>query len=144
VLIAGFTYVEGPAWDFYEPRWTESEYAEFADAQNSYAMQYYDTLVLTALAIEAAGSLEASAWTEAMRDVAMGPGEKVYTYQHGIEALRAGEDIDYSGVTGEMDYTDTGVVSGSYGMFEWTSLEDLEQVSVLEAEEILELDTECA
>jgi ABC-type branched-subunit amino acid transport system substrate-binding protein len=103
VLIAGFTYVEGSAWDFYEPRWTESEYAEFADAQNSYAMQYYDTLVLTALAIEAAGSLEASAWTEAMRDVAMGPGEKVYTYQDGIEALRAGEDIDYSGVTGEMD-----------------------------------------
>jgi hypothetical protein len=30
------------------------------------------------------------------------------------------------------------VVSGSYG------LEDLEQVSVLEAEEILELDTKCA
>lgn len=88
-LIAGFTYVEGPAWDFYEPRWTESEYAEFADAQNSYAMQYYDTLVLTALAIEAAGSLEASAWTEAMRDVPMGPGEKVYTYQDGLRLLRS-------------------------------------------------------
>jgi ABC-type branched-subunit amino acid transport system substrate-binding protein len=144
VLIAGFTYVDGPAWEFFEPRWTESEYAEFADAQNSYAMQYYDTLVLTALAIEAAGSLDADAWTEAMRDVAMGPGEKVYTYQEGIDALRAGEDIDYSGVTGEMDYTESGVVSGSYGMFEWQSVEDLEQVDVLEAESILELDTECA
>jgi len=140
VWISGFSYVEGPAWDFYAPRWRASEYAQYAQPENSYAIEYYDVLNVTALAIEAAGTTEASEWAKKVRDVAMAPGKKVYTYKEGVEALRAGEEIDYSGVTGEFDYTETGVVSGAFGMFEWTSLENLDQVLTLDGKAILDLD----
>ena len=140
VWVAGFINAEGPAWDYYAPLWEASPYSGLAEPENSYAIQYYDVLIVTALAIEAAGTTDASAWTEKIRDVAMAPGRKVYTYQEGIDAIRAGEEIDYSGVTGEFDYTDTGVVSGLYGIFEWTDLENLELVSTIDGKDILDLD----
>jgi len=52
----------------------------------------------------------------------MGPGTKCNGYLECVKLIRAGTAVDYSGVTGEMDYTDTGVVSGIYGIFKWTSL----------------------
>lgn len=140
VWISGFSYVEGPAWDFYAPLWRASKYAQHAQPENSYALEYYDVLNVTALAIEAAGTTDASVWAKHVREVAMAPGKKVYTYKEGVEALRAGEEIDYSGVTGEFDYTETGVVSGAFGIFEWTSVEDLVQVTTLDGKAILDLD----
>ncbi len=140
VWISGFSYVEGPAWDFYAPLWRASKYAEYGKPENSYAIEYYDVLNVTALAIEAAGSTKASEWAKHVREVAMAPGKKVYTYKEGVEALRAGEEIDYSGVTGEFDYTETGVVSGAFGIFEWKSIEELVQVTTLDGKTILDLD----
>lgn len=140
VWIAGFTHADSPAWEFFEARWNDSEFADIASAENSYALQFYDLLVVTALAIESAGTLDSDAWAEHMYRVAMGPGTVVYTYQDGIDALRAGEDIDYSGVTGEYDYTETAIVSGLYGIFEWTSETDLVRVNVIDDGRILELD----
>jgi len=140
VWVAGFATDESPAWDTWKNLWESSEYTEFADASNSYAYQYYDLLNATALAIEAAGSACAAAWSEAMPEVTAG-GTVVHTYQEGIDALRNGEDIDYNGVSGAFEYTDTGVVSSLYGVYEWTNEQTLEQVSTLDAAEILELDT---
>lgn len=57
----------------------------------------------------------------------------------GLETLRAGEDIDCSGVTGECDYTETGVVSGLYGIFAWSEQGELTQVKVIDDGEIFEL-----
>ncbi|MBL8131327.1 MAG: ABC transporter substrate-binding protein, partial [Anaerolineae bacterium] len=141
VWIAAFASADSPAWTFYEPLWSASEYASLASAANSYNLQYYDLLNVTALAIEAAGSTAASAWTEFVPLVAEGPGTVVYTYQQGIEALRNGEDIDYSGVSGEMNYTDTGVVSGLFGIFEWTSTGELALVRLLDENQITALDS---
>lgn len=138
VQIAGFTNAENEAWDYFSQRWEESECAEFAEPDNSYAMQYYDILVATALAIEQAGAIDTDPWTEAMYEVTSG-GEKVYTYQEGIEALRNGEDIDYDGVTGEMEYTETAVVSGLYGIYEWTSEDTLERVDTVDGARIVEV-----
>jgi len=140
VLMAAYSHADSPAWDFYESEWESSEFAELAGAENSYAMQFYDLLNVTALAIEAAGELDAASWADAMYEVSMAPGTTVYTYEEGIEALRNGEDIDYSGVTGEYDYTETGVVSGLYGIFEWVSEDDFERVNVIDDVTVLELD----
>lgn len=143
VWVAGFAHDEdSPAWDEYEPEWNSSDCAEIEDASNSYAIQYYDLLNVTALAIEAAGSTSASEWSEAVYEVAMEPGETVHTYQEGVEALRNGEEIDYNGVTGQFEYTDSGVVGGLYGIYEWTSTEDLELVTTIEGSEILEYDSQ--
>lgn len=142
VGVVGFTHQEGPAWDFFKPAWEASEYAELSDAGNSYVLQYYDLLVVSMLAIEKAGGTEVNAWVDAMYDVSMGPGKKVYTYKEGIEALRNGEDIDYDGVTGGFDYTETGVVGGIFGIFEWTDTETLDRTSFIEGQTILDVTSE--
>lgn len=140
VWVVAFTYAEGPAWDFYQPLWDDSEFVDLAPASVSYNLQYYDVLNVTALAIEAAGTTDASVWVEYVPAVAEGPGKTVYTYEEGVEALRNGEEIDYSGISGEMNYTDTGVVSGLFGIFEWNSDGDLELVTVIDETLVLELD----
>jgi ABC-type branched-subunit amino acid transport system substrate-binding protein len=140
VAIAAYTNADTPAWDFFKEEWENSEYADLASPENSYAMQFYDLLNVTALATEKAGTLDAKEWAVAMREVAMEPGTKVYTYAEGIEALRAGEEIDYSGVTGEYNFTDTGVVSGLFGIFQWTPQGELERIEVIDDTEVLELE----
>ena len=41
-----------------------------------------------------------------------------------------------------MDYTDTGVVSGIYGIFKWTSPTNLEQVTTLDGAAVFELENQ--
>ena len=140
VLAAGFTHADNPAWEEMQRLWKESKYANLGDPSNSYALQYYDVLVLTALAIEAAGSTDPAAWAQKMREISEGDGKKVYSYAEGIKALRAGEKINYEGVTGTMEYTDTGVVSGLFGVFEWTDPKTLSQVGTVDGAKVLEID----
>ena len=104
-----------------------------------YNIQYYDVLVVTALAIEKAGSTVASEWAKQVRKVAMGPGKKVYTYKEGIDAIRSGQQIDYSGLTGEFDYSATGTVSGLYGIFEWQNGK-LVKISSVDGKAVLDND----
>jgi len=140
VRAVGFTYAEGPAWDFYKKAWEGNpEYAKLNDASNSYTLQYYDLLNVTMLAIKKAGSVGIEPWVKAMREVSMGPGKKVYTYKEGFDALEKGEAIDYDGVTGEFNYTETGVVGGIYGVFEWKDTATLARTNVIEGKVILDL-----
>ncbi|MDZ5697447.1 ABC transporter substrate-binding protein [Chelativorans sp. M5D2P16] len=140
VLAAGFAHTDTKAWTTMEELWNASEYADLDEPSNSYALQYYDVIIATALAIEAAGSTNAAAWSEAMHEITSGDGTVVHTYQEGIDALRAGEAINYDGVTGMMDYTETGVVSGLFGVFEWTDLDTLELHALVDDETVLEID----
>ena len=140
VLAAGFTHSDTPAWGEMEQLWNTSKYSNVGEPSNSYALQYYDLIVLTALAIEAAGSTDPEAWSQKMYELSDGDGTEVFTYADGIAALREGKSIDYQGVTGGMEYTDTGVVSGIFGIFEWTDLETLEQVGTVDGATVLELD----
>lgn len=139
VWISGFSYVDGPAYERYAPQWSNSKYVDLAPVENSYNIQYWDVLVVAALAIEEAGSTNADEWAAAVRKVAMGPGKKVYTYAEGLKAIRAGEDIDYTGCTGEFNYNDTGMVSGKYGIFEWQGGE-LVEVSDVDGKKVLQND----
>ncbi len=141
VVLAAFSNAESPAWEAYKPRAEASQYAgAIGDVSNSYAIQYFDLLVATALAIEKTGSIDAGTWTDAMYEVTAGDGEVVYTYADGIAALRDGKDINYDGVTGTMEYTDTGVVAGIFGIFKWASEEKLERVALADGKAVLELD----
>ena len=141
VVLAAFSNAESPAWEAYQPRAEASQYAAaIGDVSNSYAIQYFDLLVATALAIEKAGSIEAASWSDAMFDVTGGDGEVVHTYADGLAAIRAGKDINYDGVTGSMDYTDTGVVAGIFGIFKWTAEDNLERVALADGKAVMELD----
>lgn len=140
VVFAAFAPQEGPAFDWYKPMAEASPQAEaIGDVANSYALQYYDVLVATALAIEHAGSTNAEAWAASMFAVTGGEGQSVGTYAEGIELLRAGEAINYDGVTGSMQYGPTGVVAGLYGIFEWVDGE-LSLVSTVDGDAVLALE----
>ncbi|WP_333692795.1 ABC transporter substrate-binding protein [Phaeobacter italicus] len=140
VVFAAFAPQEGEAWDYYEPLASASPQAEaIGDVANSYAIQYYDLIVATALAIELAGTTDAGPWASAMYEVTGGDGEIVHTYAEGIEALRAGKPINYDGVTGSMEYTNTGVVAGLFGIFEWGD-DGLNMVASVDGNKVLELE----
>jgi len=110
VAFPGFGRQENAAWEFFEPRWNgDPTYTEFNAADDFYAYTTYDLLVATALAIEHADGVEASAWAPAMFEVTDAPGTQCFTYAECLELIRAGEDIDYEGVTGPATYAEGGV-----------------------------------
>jgi branched-chain amino acid transport system substrate-binding protein len=86
------------------------------DAQN------FDAVSLCVLGAVAAGSSEGSAIQSKIQEVASAPGTKYdYTDMKGaIEALQAGEDIDFEGVSGPLDLDDNGdPTSGTYDTYEY-------------------------
>ncbi len=114
------------AWSFYEPAVigaygedVEDTDTPWATPGDLYMFSTYDVMVHTALAVEYAGSFKASEWAPAMRAVGSAPGTACYTYEGCLELIRAGEDVDYSGVTGSGDYTAGGVnnVAAAYTPF---------------------------
>lgn len=116
---AAFAHDDGtPAWEFFSEKWnsTAGYGDEFGEASDLYHFSTYDVMVQTALAVEAAGSYAASEWADAMFAVGSAPGTECFTYEECLALIRAGEDIDYQGVTGSGDYTEGGVnnVSAAY------------------------------
>jgi ABC-type branched-subunit amino acid transport system substrate-binding protein len=151
VSFVGFTYQDGPAWDYYSEAWeSDPQYARYADyadfpfpASNSYAMQYYDLLNVTMLAIRQAGSLDVCDWVEAMHSVANPGGVEVYNYLEGAAAIDAGEDINYVGPTGPFDYTETGVVDGSYSVSQFLDEEGtVERIDVIAGARVIEISSQ--
>lgn len=141
VVIAAFSHAENPAWEAYEPFANGSQWNDdVGDVSNSYAIQYYDLLIATALAIEKAGEIKSESWSQAMYEVTGGDGEVVYTYEDGLAKIRAGEEINYDGVTGTMEYTPTGIVSGLFGIFEWQDGQ-LVKVDSVDGDAVLELES---
>ena len=86
------------------------------DAQN------FDAVTLCVLGAVAAGSSEGPDIQAAIQDVASAPGDKYdYTDMAGaIEALQAGEDIDFEGVSGPLDLDDNGdPTQGTYDTYSY-------------------------
>ena len=109
---AGFAFDDStPAWEFYSPLWENTEgYGDtHGGADTNYHYSGYDVLVQTALAVEYGGSYNASDWAPAMFAVGDPPGTVCYTYAECLALIRAGEEIDYEGVTGSGHYTEGGV-----------------------------------
>lgn len=141
VVLAANSHSDNPSFAPYMEFANASEWiGDIGDASNSYAIQYYDLLVATALAIEKAGELNTASWTQAMYDVTGGEGEVVHSYEDGLAAIREGKEINYDGVTGSMEYTDTGIVSGLFGIFAWGSDGTLSQIGSVDGDSVLELE----
>lgn len=140
VIFTAFSHKKGPAWDHYLDQLSQSMQGSIiGDGSNSYAIQYYDLLMVSALAIELAGDVQAGAWSQAMYQVTDSQGTIVHTYQDGIKALRAGKAINYEGVTGSMEYTKTGVPAGLFGVYKWVTEQYLERVSFVDGDQVLTL-----
>jgi len=100
-----------PAWEFFQPLWDNTPgYGDtHGPAADLYHFSTYDLLVQTALAVEYGGSYKASDWAPAMNDVGEPPGTDCYTYADCLAEIRAGNDVDYEGITGSGTYSDSGV-----------------------------------
>ena len=81
--------------------------------------QVYDSIMLTALAIEKAGSTDRVKVRNALREIANAPGEIVGPgdWKKAKELIDAGKDIDYTGATGSMDFDAKGDIAGVVGHF---------------------------
>ena len=76
----------------------------------------YDATWALALAAQAAGSTDGEAVRDALRDVANPPGEQILPgeWSKAMELLADGEDINYTGASGSVDFDDNGDVSGTF------------------------------
>lgn len=68
----------------------------------------YDTFILLALAVEAAGSTDGDAINEAIREVTSPPGEKCFLFEECMALLKDGKQIDYHGASNSLDLNETG------------------------------------
>lgn len=71
----------------------------------------YDTFILLALAVEAAGSTDGAAIDEAIREITGPPGETCYLYEECMKLLKDGKQIDYHGASNSLDLNETGNLS---------------------------------
>ena len=78
----------------------------------------YDIAFLAALAIEKAGSADRGLIASALRDVANAPGVFIRPgeWAKAKEALAAGEDINYEGASGAIEFDGNGDVAGIYSL----------------------------
>ncbi|MGB3772440.1 MAG: ABC transporter substrate-binding protein [Rhodococcus sp. (in: high G+C Gram-positive bacteria)] len=81
----------------------------------NYAGESYDAVVISALAAEQAKSTAGIDIAANINSVTK-DGTKCTTYEECLPLVKAGTDIDYDGVTGELSFTDGGEPAvGSYG-----------------------------
>ena len=83
------------------------ELKEFA-----YLAETYDAVILLALAAEQAGNDSGEAIAANMQSVSTG-GDKVTDFAAGLEAIKAGKDIDYDGFSGPIEFDDNGDPTGA-------------------------------
>lgn len=83
------------------------ELKEFA-----YLAETYDAVILLALAAEQAGNDSGEAIAANLQSVSTG-GDKVTDFAAGLEAIKAGKDIDYDGFSGPIEFDDNGDPTGA-------------------------------
>lgn len=102
----------------------------------AYVKETYDATVAIALAAQAAGSVDGEAIRDQLRDIAGPPGETIPGTPDGIadalERLAEGQDIDYEGTSGVLEWDEHGDARRGYiGVWRFTpdgGIEDLESI----------------
>jgi ABC-type branched-subunit amino acid transport system substrate-binding protein len=87
----------------------------------SYAAESYDAVMLLALAAEAAGATDGVSIAGSLEDVSKG-GTKCYNWADCKALLDDGEDIDYDGVSGPVEFDADGEVTfATMGVYEYVA-----------------------
>jgi len=98
----------------------------------AYAPESYDATIVVALAAQAAGSDAGEAIATKMQDVTSG-GTKCTSFADCLALLEDGEDIDYDGVSGPIEFNEQGDPSqASIGIYEY---DETNNYSFVEAKE---------
>lgn len=105
----------------------EEQYGELPP--KPYIDTSYDAMMILALAIQQAGNTDGPAIQAAMRQVANAPGIEIRPgeWAKAVEAIANGEDIDYTGASGSLEFDEQGDVAGAFA--HW-AIQDGEIVTV--------------
>ena len=78
----------------------------------------YDAAFLMALAVEKAGAADRSKIAAALREVANAPGMEIRPgeWEKAKKAIAAGENVNYEGASGAIEFDDNGDVAGTYSL----------------------------
>ena len=109
---------DGKSLDALTQLWQEKK----GQAVSAYVPHSWDAAVLLMLAAEAAKANTGEGIQSKLRDVANGPGTEVADVCEGLKLLRAGQDINYQGASGNVDIDENGDVVGSYDV--WSVKDD--------------------
>ncbi|MCK4394892.1 ABC transporter substrate-binding protein [Candidatus Bipolaricaulota bacterium] len=106
--------------------------AAFEPTTIPYNYQAYDAVMLISLAMVRAGEATGPAIRDNLRAVANPPGEEVFygELEKAIALLKAGKEINYQGVSGLVNFKDTGDVEGAILIWK---IEGCQVVPVMEA-----------
>lgn len=122
----------GPGLDGFKEAYT----AKFSREPNVYDPNSWDAAAVMVLAAEAAKANTGSALKDQIREVANAPGEEVTDVCQALTLVRDGQDINYQGASGNVDFNDQGDVVGAYDI--WT----INDEGQLEVEETIEVGSE--
>jgi branched-chain amino acid transport system substrate-binding protein len=105
----------GPSYDYFR----EAFEAQYSVTPTALACQSYDAVVLLALAMVRTGSSDRETLAVALRDVSSPPGKRVHAgeFAEAARRVRNGENIDYEGVSGPVDFDESGNVSLEQALF---------------------------
>ncbi len=99
----------------------------------TYAAETYDAVIVVALGAAAAGTPNPDAIARHAAEVTR-TGEKCSNYQACLELIRQRRDIDYDGISGPLDFTDTGEPCRvSYPILQFDAQSGLERLRTAEA-----------
>ncbi len=96
-----------PSPDLDSPAYAAVKAALGTDNPDTYSCQTHDHISLAALAMQVGGA-SGPAIHDAVRRVSQGGGTKVTSATDGLQALAAGQEINYEGASGPCDFTDRG------------------------------------
>ena len=100
----------------------------------AYGAQSYDTMMLVALAAQAAGCADGASIAEFLPQVAGNGGEQCSTWADCVALLDAGTDIDFQGVTGPVDFNEYGdPAEGTISINEYSSNTEFAEVGKVTA-----------
>jgi Periplasmic binding protein len=85
----------------------------------NYAGETYDAIVITALAAQAAGTVDANEFKAYVNGVTFG-GDKCEDFASCLEILNGGGNVDYDGISGPLAFADAGEPSvASFGLLQF-------------------------
>jgi Periplasmic binding protein len=85
----------------------------------NYAGETYDAIVITALAAQAAGTVDANTFKEYVNGITFG-GDACEDFAACLEILSGGGNVDYNGISGPLSFTDAGEpAEASFGILEF-------------------------
>jgi branched-chain amino acid transport system substrate-binding protein len=95
-------------------------FAEFApDVDSLYSAQSYDCAIAIALAAHAAGTADPEAIRDNMESVTNAPGTPCETFAECKDLLDAGEEINYEGASGPIDFDGSDPSVATYDILEY-------------------------